>query len=81
MFTTTTQTTLTMTETTPGTSQKQMERTSLVVLGWAVTIGLINYTGEDSDGDGLGDTQIPYNSSGSIENGGDYLPLVKPSAP
>jgi nitrous oxidase accessory protein NosD len=40
-----------------------------------------DYTGEDSDGDGLGDTQIPYNSSGSIENGGDLLPLVKPSAP
>ena len=40
-----------------------------------------DYTGEDSDGDGLGDTQIPYISSGSIKNGGDWLPLVKPSAP
>jgi parallel beta-helix repeat protein len=40
-----------------------------------------DYTGEDSDGDGLGDTMLPYNSSGGIQNGGDYLPLVKSSAP
>ena len=40
-----------------------------------------DYTGEDSDGDGLGNTLLPYNSSGDIQNGGDYLPLVKPSAP
>ena len=40
-----------------------------------------DYTGEDSVGDGLGDTQHPYDSSGDIQNGGDYLPLVKPSAP
>ncbi|NAS88893.1 hypothetical protein C4E24_04035 [ANME-1 cluster archaeon AG-394-G21] len=39
-----------------------------------------DYTGEDSDGDGIGDTMLPYDSSGSIENGGDWLPLVKPSA-
>ena len=37
------------------------------------------YTGEDSDGDGLGDTQIPYNSSSGIQNGGDWLPLVMPA--
>jgi len=30
--------------------------------------------------DGLGDTLVPYNSSGDIANGGDLLPLVKPSA-
>ena len=36
--TSTTQTTLLMTETILGTSQKPRERTSLVVLGWAVTI-------------------------------------------
>ncbi|CAD6492116.1 MAG: Cohesin domain protein [Candidatus Argoarchaeum ethanivorans] len=28
------------------------------------------------DGDELGDTLLPYNSSGGIQNGGDYLPLV-----
>ena len=39
-----------------------------------------DYAGEDTDGDGLGDTQIPYNSSGNIKYGGDYLPLVKASA-
>ena len=38
------------------------------------------YTGNDTDGDGLGDTLLPYNSSGNITNGGDYLPLVKPTA-
>ena len=35
-----------------------------------------DYTGVDLDGDGLGDTDIPYNSSGNITNGGDYLPLI-----
>ena len=35
-----------------------------------------DYTGEDLDGDGLGDTQLPYNSNGDIHSGGDYLPLV-----
>jgi len=36
-----------------------------------------DYTGGDLDGDGLGDTLLPYNSSGNITNGGDWLPLVK----
>jgi parallel beta-helix repeat protein len=35
-----------------------------------------DYAGEDTNGDGLGDTLLPYNSSGNISNGGDYLPLV-----
>ncbi|MCD4846069.1 MAG: right-handed parallel beta-helix repeat-containing protein [Methanosarcinales archaeon] len=35
-----------------------------------------DYSGNDMDGDGLGDTFIPYNSTGGIINGGDYLPLV-----
>jgi parallel beta-helix repeat protein len=35
-----------------------------------------DYFGTDTDGDGIGDTYIPYNSTGSIVNGGDYLPLV-----
>jgi parallel beta-helix repeat protein len=35
-----------------------------------------DYTGEDVDGDGLGNTEIPYNASGSIQYGGDYLPLT-----
>jgi len=35
-----------------------------------------DYTGNDTDGDGLGNTEIPYNSTGNITNGGDYLPLV-----
>ena len=30
-----------------------------------------DYAGEDTDGDGLGDTLLPYNSSGNIQNGGD----------
>ena len=37
------------------------------------------YPGEDLDGDGLGDTMLPYNSSGNIQNGGDFLPLVTPA--
>ncbi|KAF5438181.1 copper-binding protein, partial [Candidatus Methanophagaceae archaeon] len=33
-----------------------------------------NYLGSDSDGDGIGDTNIPFNTG--ITNGGDYLPLT-----
>ena len=36
-----------------------------------------DYTGVDTDGDGLGDTLLPYNSTGGIINGGDYLPLTE----
>jgi len=36
-----------------------------------------DYTGNDTDADGLGDTLLPYNSSGNIQHGGDWLPLVK----
>jgi parallel beta-helix repeat protein len=35
-----------------------------------------DYTGEDANGDGLGDSSVPYNASGNIVNGGDWLPLV-----
>jgi len=35
-----------------------------------------DYTGIDLDGDGLGDTDLPYNSFGNIQNGGDWLPLA-----
>ena len=36
-----------------------------------------DYAGMDTvGGDGLGDTLLPYNSSGNIANGGDYLPLT-----
>ena len=38
-----------------------------------------DYTGDDLDEDGLGDTLLPYNSSGNITNGGDWLPLVPAS--
>ncbi len=39
-----------------------------------------DYAGKDLDGDGLGDTLLPYNSSGNITNGGDFLPLIIPTA-
>jgi parallel beta-helix repeat protein len=35
-----------------------------------------DYDGTDLDGDKLGDTLLPYNSSGSIQNGGDWHPLI-----
>ncbi|MFZ3167642.1 MAG: NosD domain-containing protein [Candidatus Methanoperedens sp.] len=35
-----------------------------------------DYAGSDLNGDGLGDTLVPYNSSGNIANGGDFLPLT-----
>ncbi len=37
-----------------------------------------DYAGDDTDGDCLGDTLLPYNSAGQIIDGGDYLPLVAP---
>ena len=40
-----------------------------------------DYAGVDSNGDGLGDTLLPYNSSGNITNGGDWLPLVSTGGP
>jgi len=35
-----------------------------------------DYAGNDTNGDGFGDTVLPYTCSGEIYNGGDYLPLV-----
>jgi parallel beta-helix repeat protein len=40
-----------------------------------------DYTGEDTTGDSIGDTEIPYNSSENITIGGDYLPLVPDIVP
>ncbi|MFZ2070904.1 MAG: NosD domain-containing protein [Halobacteriota archaeon] len=36
-----------------------------------------DYAGTDEDGDGLGDTMLPYNSSGGIQQGGDWHPLTE----
>jgi hypothetical protein len=35
-----------------------------------------DYQGTDSDGDSIGDNFIPYNGSGSIAHGGDFLPII-----
>jgi len=35
-----------------------------------------DYIGFDGDGDGLGDTDLPYNSDENIQYGGDWLPLT-----
>ncbi len=40
-----------------------------------------DYAGEDTNGDGLGDTLVPYNSSGDIVYGGDSHPLVHEAVP
>ena len=39
-----------------------------------------DYTGNDTNGDGFGDTELPYNCTGNITNGGDYLPLILTAA-
>jgi len=36
-----------------------------------------DYSGNDMNGDGLGDILTPYDSSDNIQNGGDYHPLVQ----
>jgi parallel beta-helix repeat protein len=41
----------------------------------------VDYTGKDNSGDGIGDTEIPYNASGAINGGGDFLPLKIPNSP
>ncbi len=40
-----------------------------------------DYLGNDTNGDGVGDTEVPYNSSENISEvgAGDFLPLVYPS--
>lgn len=35
-----------------------------------------DYDGVDNNGDGIGDTNLPYSSGGNIIYGGDFLPLV-----
>jgi len=35
----------------------------------------------DTNGDGLGDTLLPYNASGEITTGGDWHPLVQEPSP
>ena len=35
-----------------------------------------DYVGKDTDGDGIGDTYVPYNAWGGIQTGGDNLPLA-----
>ncbi|GAI21735.1 unnamed protein product, partial [marine sediment metagenome] len=40
-----------------------------------------DYNGIDTDGDGLGDTNLPYKCSGGIQNGGDWLPLFIDTTP
>ncbi|MDH7592762.1 MAG: NosD domain-containing protein [Methanomicrobiales archaeon] len=40
-----------------------------------------DYSGMDLDGDGLGDTEIPYRCNGNIANGGDHLPLTSNAVP
>jgi len=35
-----------------------------------------DYTGVDIDGDGIGNTLVPYTAGGNITSGGDFLPLT-----
>ncbi len=35
-----------------------------------------DYAGSDTNGDGIGDTMLPYTSGGNIQGGGDYAPLL-----
>jgi|GEM_PF-1237401 len=59
----------------------QTSGTNIVGGSWLGGNYWSDYAGVDADRDGLGDTLLPYNSSGAIQNGGDWLPLVKAAAP
>jgi hypothetical protein len=41
----------------------------------------VDYTGRDTTGDGIGDTDVPYTSNGAIKGGGDRLPLKIANSP
>lgn len=56
------------------------------VVGGALLGGnwYVDYTGRDSTGDGIGDTDVPYVAGGEIKGGGgvgDALPLKIPNSP
>ena len=50
--------------------------TNIIGCPWIAGNFWSGYTGEDTDHDGLGDTLIPYNINGEIQEDGDYHPLL-----
>jgi len=62
-----------------GNNTWNISKTAGISIIWGPYLGgnfWSNYQGMDNDNDTLGDTQIPYNNTGNITNGGDYLPLI-----
>ncbi|MFZ2070901.1 MAG: hypothetical protein WAV32_04780 [Halobacteriota archaeon] len=56
---------------------KSIPGTNIVGGFWSGGNYWSDYAGTDEDDDGLGDTMLPYNSSGGIQQGGDWHPLTE----
>jgi parallel beta-helix repeat protein len=55
--------------------------TNIIGGPWIAGNSWSDYAGTDTDSDGLGDTLTPYDSSGNIDHGGDYHPLLDTFVP
>jgi len=58
-----------------------MPGTNIIGGPWIAGNNWSDYAGADTDSDGLGDTFTPYDSSGDINSGGDFHPLLNTFVP
>ena len=65
-----------------GPSRLPWPRRNVVGGEWLAGNWYVDYTGRDTTGDGIGDTELPYTSGGAIKGGGgDRFPYKIPNSP